>query len=152
MHQCCVIKTKRNAGFLIRFLSVVKILVGVSVVGVLINIDGSAHRMREGGGRLLRHHNQRNMCDSCYLPVVDAPMILFDDTLYKIRAHGVVVFVRVCYVTSGCAFVFVRDESHFCLPSSSMHIHITMYYFHYRSCSSVLKSSREQCTMVYYLQ
>ena len=72
----------------------------MNVVGVLINIDGSAHQMWEGGGWLLRHHNQRNMCDSCYLPVVDAPMILFDDTLYKSRAHGVVVFVQVCYVTS----------------------------------------------------
>ena len=68
----------------------------MSVVGVLINIDGSAHWMWEGGGSLFRHHNQRNMCDSCYSPVVDAPMIPFDDTLYKIRAHGVVVFVRIC--------------------------------------------------------
>ena len=74
----------------------------------------------------------------CYLPVVDAPTILFDDTLYKIRAHNVLV----CYVTSVYAFISVRDESHFCLPSSSMHIHITMYV-HYHSCSSVLKSSRE---------
>ena len=100
MHQCSVIEPKRNACFSIRSLSVLKMLVGVSVVGVLINIDGSAHQMWEGGGRLLRHHNQRNMCDSCYLPVVDVPMIPFDDTLYKIRAHGVVVFVQVCYVTS----------------------------------------------------
>ena len=70
-------------------------LVGVNVVGVLININGSAHGMWEGRGRLLRHHNQRNMCDSCYLPVVDDPMISFDDTLYIIRAHGVVEFEQV---------------------------------------------------------
>ena len=111
MHQRSVIEAKRNAGFSIRSLSVLKMLVGVTVVGVLINIDGSAHRMWEGGGRLLRHHNQRNMCDSCYLPVVDAPMIPFDGTLHKIRAHGVVVFVRVCYVTSVYALISVRDES-----------------------------------------
>ena len=110
MHQWSVIEAKRNAGFSITSLSVLKMLVGVSVVRVLINIDGSAHRMWEGGGRLLRHHNQRNMCDSCYLPVVDAPMIPFDDLLYKIRAHGV-VFEWVCYVTSVYAFISVRDES-----------------------------------------
>ena len=126
-------------------------LVGVSVVGVLINIHDSAHGMWKGGGRLLLHHNQRNMCDSCYSPVDDTPMVLFDDTLYKTRRHGVVVFEQVCFVTSVYALISVRDESHFCLPSSTMHIHITKYV-HYRSCSSVLKSSREQCTLVYYLQ
>ena len=61
MHQYSVIEAKRNASFSIRSLSVLKMLVGVSVVGVLINLDGSAHRM--WGGRLLCHHNQRNMCD-----------------------------------------------------------------------------------------
>ena len=81
MHQYAVIEAKRNTGFSIRSLSVLNMLIRVSVVGVLINIDGSAHRMWEGGGRLLRHHNQRNMCDSCYLPVDDAPMIPFDDTV-----------------------------------------------------------------------
>ena len=60
------------------------------------------------GGRLLRHHNQRNTCDSCcYSPVVDAPMIPFDDTLYKIWAHSVVVFEQVCYVTSVYPLIFV---------------------------------------------
>ena len=112
MHQCSAMEAKQNAGFSIRPLSVLKMLVGVSVVVVLINIDGSAHRMWEGGGRLLRHHNQRNMCDSCYLPVVDGPMIPLDNTLYNIGAHGVVVFVQVCYVTSVYAFISVRDESY----------------------------------------
>ena len=92
-----------------------------------------------------------NMCDFCYLPVVDAPMIPLDDMLYKTRAHVVVLFEQVCYVTFVYALVSVRDESHFRLPSSSMHIRITKYV-HYRSCSSVLQSSREQCTLVYYLQ
>ena len=44
--------------------------------------------------------------------VIDAPMIPFDDLLYKIRAHGV-VFLWVCHVTSVYAFISVRDESHF---------------------------------------
>ena len=48
VHQCSVIKPKRNAGFSIR--SVLKMLVGVSVVGVLINIHGSAHGMWKGEG------------------------------------------------------------------------------------------------------
>ena len=152
MHQCSVIEAKRNAGFSIRSLSVLKMLIGVSVVGVLINIDGSAHRMWEGEGGCCVIITKGTCVTYCYLPVVDAPMTPFDDTLYKIRAHGVVVFVQVCYVTSVYAFISVLDESHFCLPSLSMHIHITMYYVHYRSCSSVLKSSREQCTLVYYLQ
>ena len=67
--------------FSIRSLSILKMLVGVSVVRVLINIHGSAHGMWDEVGRPLRHHNQMNMCGSCYLPVVDAPTIPFDDTL-----------------------------------------------------------------------
>ena len=51
MHQCSVIERKRNAGFSVRSLSVLKMLVvGVSVVGVLINVHGSAHGMWEGEG------------------------------------------------------------------------------------------------------
>ena len=92
-----MIEPKRNAGFSIRSLSVLKMLVGLSVVEVLININGSAHGMWEGGGRLLRHHNHRNMCDSCYLPAVDAPMIPFDNTLYRIRVHSMVVFELVFF-------------------------------------------------------
>ena len=49
MHQCSVIERKRNAGFSVRSRSVLKMLVvGVSVVGVLINVHGSAHGMWEG--------------------------------------------------------------------------------------------------------
>ena len=103
-------------------------LVGVSVVGVLININGSAHGMWEGGGRLLRHHNQRNMCDSCYLPIVDAPMIPFDDTLYTIRAQGVAVFEQVCYATSVYALISVRDESPF------LSVFVTNAYPHHYVC------------------
>ena len=34
-------------------------------------------------------------------------MIPFDDTLYKIWTHGVVVFEQVCYVTSVYPLIFV---------------------------------------------
>ena len=101
--------TQAECRFSIRSLSVLKMLVGVSLVEVLINIYGSAHGMWEGRGRLLRHHNQKNMCDSCYLPVVDAPMISFDDTLYKVRAHGVVEFEQVDLSSPRCTLSLLYE-------------------------------------------
>ena len=106
---------------------------------------------------MLHHHNQRNMCDSCsYSPVVDAPMIPFDDTLYKIRAYrGTVWWYLSRSVTSPLCSLSSLHEMRVifvCFRRQCiLIIHITMYV-QYRSCSSVLKSSREQCTLVYYLQ